>query len=413
MNAHLSITHISNQYTKISTDERIIGIVFVLAILLPHTSVLYLFNPIVLLYLANRYSNWKSISAIQIFMVIIIFFSLVWNTLYGVDISIKSTLRGFYVVELILFFPFARNIKIKNIYLYTVVIIILFSQLCYIYNIQSFITLFNIIYPYRGDIESESIDYLVEHSQIGRSLIELQSIRFGGLFHNSNQLMKYVSLCAVTFLAENAYKPIKIQLPFVALVIISALLAGSRTGFFIIFVSIILAFLVQKRRNVNIGFFIFSFVLLLILFYFISLVAFKELRIFNLLGGVEEGGSLSIKYANLSYYSQFINEARQFLVGNFSIESIKELYHTPFTKFDSEWGYAIYFYGFIFTLLYFIFLIRIALRLIRLNGVNVVPTLILLWIISSTILFSYRTSLAFLLVISKYYSASFYRENKK
>ena len=71
---------------KKNIDSIIVGVVFVLSILLPHKGVLYLINPLLLLFLAYRYSSIKRITLMQIAMAIIIVLSLSWNFFAGVDI---------------------------------------------------------------------------------------------------------------------------------------------------------------------------------------------------------------------------------------------------------------------------------------------------------------------------------------
>lgn len=128
-----------------------------------------------------------------------------------------------------------------------------------------------------------------------------------------------------------------------------------------------------------------------------------DFRLFRIFNGNEGEDSIGIKYRHLVYYIGQIDNLRAYLVGNSSLENIKSLYNTPFTQFDSEWGNAVYFFGFIFIGLYGYFLFKIVSQL---KGVYIVGAFMLLWIISSTVLFSYRTSFAFFLVLSICYSSS-------
>lgn len=387
---------------KAAFDSHLIGIAFVLSILLPHSGILYLINPVLLLYLAYRYSSMRSIPLLQLALVGIIVVSVIWNLMAGVTIAPKSLIRSLFIAELFLFFPFCGDYRLPNRYIFFVVFVILLSQLCYILNYSPLISFFNQVYPYTGTLDSESVDYLVSHSQEAGSFSELEDIRFGGLFHNSNQCMKYVSLCTIAYVLENHGKPIAKFIPFLILVFICALLAGSRTGFVIIVLTLLFAFSFRGNRN---GFIVFILLSIIGTLLFILFLSFQDsFRLFQLSEGLSSEGSLGIKYANFHEYYIRIDSLRAFLVGNASLESIRELYEVNFTQFDSEWGNAIYFYGFSFFLFYLLFLVGLVGR--RLKGIYKIAGFILLWIISSTVLFSFRTSFAFLLLASKYVNAS-------
>ncbi len=385
----------------------IAGLALIIAILLPHIGALYLVNPLLLFLLWMRYS--PSLSAhqlrdIKMVLVAIIVISLIWNLLYGIPIDSKSIIRGIYISEILLFFPYIGNLKFRNIYLYIITGVILLSQLAYLLDIGSVINLIDKFYPYTGDNISETADFLYEKSAQAQSLSDLQRIRFGGLFHNSNQCMKYISLCTVIFAIENYKKRFWRQLPFWTIISTSTLLAGSRTGFVIIFTTLILMLIILKKPDISLFRIILSLSLAYLLFSLLSSVLASEFRMFDLSSGTEvDEGSIWIKVDHFKYYINLVYEVRQILVGNFDIDSIRSVYHTPFSQFDSEWGNAIYIYGYLFLGIYFIYILKI---FSSLRGINILAVLIFLWVISSTVLFSYRTSFACFLILSKCYSSS-------
>lgn len=390
-------------FLRYPRENQIVGIIFVIAILLPHTGLLYLINPILLIYLILKCSPNIRCSKLQIALSVIILLSILWNAFWDVDISTKSLIRSIYVLLIILCFPFCKNIRIPLLYIYLVVITILVSQICYIYNWGTFISVIEQFYPYEGDVAWFSSDYLLDHaSDAGTDISKLEAIRFGGLFHNSNQCMKYVSLCTIVFMVENYKNNMKSSIPFLIVVLSSAVLAGSRTGFAIILLTVVIAYSIKLRYSSNmLGYFviILGFVCIVIISNYLS----QDFRIFKISEGFNDEGSISIKYYNLSYYLNNPENIRAYLVGNASIENIKQLYNTPFTQFDSEWGNAIYFYGFSFFICYFIFIIK---TIFKLKGIYIISAFMLIWMISSTVLFSYRTSFAFFLILSKYITAS-------
>lgn len=394
---------LTNHYRQFTSLERLVGITLVVSVLLPHVAALYIVNPLLLLYLAFKYPRSGQLSILQILMVLLIICSLVWNMFYGIPIDSKSMIRGVYIIELLIFFPYIGNVNFRNIYIYIIVSVILLSQLAYVYGLGSIIGIIDILYPYTGDVVSESTDYLLEHSADATSLSDLQNIRFGGLFHNSNQCMKYISMCAVIYAIENYRSSIKIQIPFWIIVFSSAFLSGSRTGFVIVFATVALMLIFRKKQEISLKTLFVSALLVCGVFYLASEVLSSQFRMFDLKSGTSAGGSISFKYANFAYYNNLVTEARQLIVGNFDVDSIRVVYHTPFSQFDSEWGNAVYFYGYIFIVVYFCFLAK---TIGKLKGVNLIALLLFFWVISSTVLFSYRTSFAFFLILSRCVSNS-------
>ncbi|WP_279209733.1 hypothetical protein [Bacteroides nordii] len=389
---------ISAHYIEFTPQERLAGIILIISVLLPHIGILYIVNPILLLYLAFKFPKTEVPSPFQIIMVFLIVLSLCWNMFYGIPIDFKSIIRGIYIVELLVLFPYIGNVQFRNVYIYIIVVVILLSQLAFVYGIGVIISIMDFLYPYTGDVVSESTDYLLEHSANATSLSDLQNIRFGGLFHNSNQCMKYISMCSIIYAIENLKTPIKLQLPFWAIVFSSALLSGSRTGFVIVFATVALMFFLRKRQQVSIKAIFLPAVFIIITFYCVSEIFSSQFRMFDIKDGTSDGGSIVYKYANFAYYNNIVTEARQILVGNFDVDSICTVYHTPFSQFDSEWGNAVYFYGYFFIVVYFTFLIK---TIGKLRGINIIAILLFFWIISSTVLFSYRTSFAFFLILSR------------
>ncbi len=394
---------LTNHYRQFTSLERLVGITLVVSVLLPHVAALYIVNPLLLLYLAFKYPRSGQLSILQILMVLLIICSLVWNMFYGIPIDSKSMIRGVYIIELLIFFPYIGNVNFRNIYIYIIVSVILLSQLAYVYGLGPIIGIIDILYPYTGDVVSESTDYLLEHSADATSLSDLQNIRFGGLFHNSNQCMKYISMCAVIYAIENYRSSIKIQIPFWIIVFSSAFLSGSRTGFVIVFATVALMLIFRKKQEISLKTLFVSALLVCGVFYLASEVLSSQFRMFDLKSGTSAGGSISFKYANFAYYNNLVTEARQLIVGNFDVDSIRVVYHTPFSQFDSEWGNAVYFYGYIFIVVYFCFLAK---TIGKLKGVNLIALLLFFWVISSTVLFSYRTSFAFFLILSRCVSNS-------
>lgn len=71
--------------------------------------------------------------------------------------------------------------------------------------------------------------------------------------------------------------------------------------------------------------------------------------------------------------------------------------------FDCEYGELFYNYGILGTLIYIIFFINVFCKLQKRKRLIFI---FFLWIVSSTIIFSYRTSFLTMLMLSKYYTYS-------
>lgn len=109
---------LTNHYRQFTSLERLVGITLVVSVLLPHVAALYIVNPLLLLYLAFKYPRSGQLSILQILMVLLIICSLVWNMFYGIPIDSKSMIRGVYIIELLIFFPYIGNVNFRNIYIY-------------------------------------------------------------------------------------------------------------------------------------------------------------------------------------------------------------------------------------------------------------------------------------------------------
>lgn len=383
---------------KEKKDEIIIGIVWLLSIFLPHQGFLYLFNPIILLFLAYRYSNLKHISIAQWLIAGVILISMFYAIIFNYT-TFKSIARAVTLIEVFLFFPFINNVKIRNSFIYFAILYILLSQLIYLLNVNFLTNFFNYLYPYSGDEFYYQSDYLVEN--LGKlNISQGISSRYGGLFYNPNQCMKYVSLIVAVYMLENWGKSVKKHFIFYGLVLFSTLLAGSRTGFIIVLLYLLiqLFFSLPKKKTYYILGTIF---LLIILLNFTTPIEniMSKFRVLDITGSYGNEGSLSLKWSNFRYYLDSMNNVFQVLFGNFEIDLFQTYYQSASSMFDSEWGNLIFIYGFVFLILIIYFFFKI----IRKNRYPYYFVFILLiWALSSTVLFSFRTSFAFMLIFSKY-----------
>lgn len=386
-------------------SKRSKSIIFSFAILigflLPHSNIVFQsiqsLTPIILSFIFYK-KNIKFLNFWIIFSIIFILaLSFSYNIILNETIGVKEVFRFFSILVLFLLFPYIPDIDIPIPLLYIIILIIFLSQIAYVLNLQVLIFIFDAIYPYEGDVVSFSSEFLLQSSNNSDLIVHR---RYGGLFHNPNQAVKYVTLLLAVFLIENKNSSFGRILPFLILIFISLLLSGSRTG---LIVGLLLVFLYKIYLNKQINK-INTFILLAVFFaLFIYLIynffGTSDVRIFDIKDGIEN--SVLIK---ISWFLQFFNQLDsipKYLIGHFSSNSIEKLYGIPLL--DSEWGelfYCLGIFGFIsFTLFYF--------HCYKIGNKNLkFYLIILLWGITSTIIFSFRMSFLFLLFLSNYYNKS-------
>src|SRR5690606_26563433 len=175
----------------------------------------------------------------SILIACVITISFLANAIMGSDLSSKSVLRLFTFLSLFLLFPFVEGFKILNWVLYFCLIYLLLSQLAYIVGISPLINYFSTFYPYTGELRAYTSDFLSS----GSGDIEfVMNRRYGGIYHNPNQLMRYISLLLLIFLIENRSRGFVYKLPFVLLVLFATSIAGSRTGFIFVIIVVLAHF---------------------------------------------------------------------------------------------------------------------------------------------------------------------------
>ena len=225
-----------------SAKEVYLGIILFFALILPHTSMSYqLVVPIMFLSLMLTKRRF-AIDNYVLFPIIAIFLSLTVNS--GAAISEKSTLTAFSIILCLLSFPLVSNAKIKNVYIYICFSLILISQICYIYQWESIISIIDEYYPIGWN--EEGIENMIKNVNEEN----ISSFRLGGLYRNPNHCAKYVSLLLAIYLVNNKESSIIRQFPFVAICYYSILLTGSRTGFFVSSAMILFA-LYQNKQTKN------------------------------------------------------------------------------------------------------------------------------------------------------------------
>lgn len=314
---------------------------------------------------------------------IVILFSLFLSFVININgfFETKDFLVALNIGLLLLLFPFFyKKIYIKIHTLYIIIIIVLISQLSFLFQVEPLMNLFEFIY---GD----------ENSEFKFTRFITSALRNGGLYYNPNQASKYLT-SLLTLLLVLDYKN-RDKLIIAISVLFSVFLTGSRTGL-LITLFILLGYTLFINRNKVISFF-------LIIFGSISiLILGKGSRSLEL----KVKGSADYKFNVIMDYWDKVSLDGGFLnllFGNFSVNYTKlsQKYNLDSNfnfGFDAEIGFILSSYGLFFCLLYFFYYIYLLKWINRRNFIVLIPFLI--WPFTSTILFSIKTSIVYFSILA-------------
>lgn len=367
--------------------EVLLGIALILGLLLPHTSTAFmLVNPIlcVLFFLLKK---GKSFCKYGIAPIAAIFISMLINA--GGAASGKSTLTAFSILLCLSAFPMVSGIKLKDVYIYLCFGVIFLSQVAYMLHLGVITSFINMVYPINWG--EDFIAIANENATFDNYL----DYRLGGLYRNPNHCAKYVTFLMAVFVANNASeKKIREQVIFLALCYFSVIMTGSRTGFLI---SSILIMMSLFRNQKTSG--IMKTIVM-------ALVA--GLMIYNYMSGgggrgamIEEGfqGSADQKWLLLMDYLSHETSIIYYLFGHLDLQLFNPSYDVGFS-FDAEYGYIIYCFGFVGLFAFIYYLYKIYKHLDKTKRVFFVAVL---WMITSSIFFAYRAVFVYMLLLSTIY----------
>ena len=375
-------------------ESRLLGIFLLLGLFLPHTSTVFLaINPIMclVLYLVFRYKNkseYRAFGLIKFLLCAVIIISLFASLAFIRHSSIKYLLSSIYLLLLVFTFPFVGRSKIPNAFFYVAISYILLSQLIYLFEFHAIERVLELLYPI-SENDMNSFEYMTRNI----STSNIFRFRLGGLFHNPNQCSRYVCLITAAFLVDRPYEKLKNVLPFVFLVVFSVVLTGSRSG--LVVISLIIGMFVYGNSSIkkNFKYAMFLGALMIIIPLFIT--GSDTFRGFNISQGFNN--STNVKWTVFMDYLSQDNSPFHLLFGYADISTFSPTYTWVFGIFDSEYGNLVYCYGFLGFFLVAAFYFK---------AIVASPKqcrffyLMLLWMITSTILMSYRMSFLFMLFLS-------------
>lgn len=372
-----------------NNQEHLVGISILLAFLLPHTNILFLLvNPLLCLLLVSRFKKSRKWQPFVFVVLVPIILSILFNFQ---NASVKAFQSTFTIFLYFACFPFVGKVQVHNNYLYFCLAYILISQLVYLLGIPGLTTFYDRYYP----ISEEDLNYY-NYMQNNITAEAVFDYRLGGLYHNSNQCSKYLTLLMAFFLSVNHSKNSKNMIFFIFITFIGILLTGSRTGFV---VGSLIAYFGFFRNNKISGWarYVVWGVALLGILYIVQ--KGNNLRGLDIESGLE--GSANKKWITFLYYLQTENSLVAYLFGHLDTSLFLGGIGDVMGAFDSEYGELTFRFGMVGFFCIFMFYWQVIKRITMSQWFYFI---ILLWMISSTIITSYRASFIFMLMTSIVYS---------
>ena len=370
-----------------SKKEHFLGIAILLGFLLPHSNTLFLLvNPILCLLLVFSHPKIRHLYPFVLVVVMSILISMILNLQ---DTSQKALLSTITILLYLICFPFVGQTRIRNVYLYICLSYIIFSQLVYLFGISSLSNIFEQIYPLSEE-GAEYNTYVSMRDNLGYDT--LFNYRLGGLYHNGNHTAKYLSFLLALFLINNQNRKSPSVLLFSAVAYAGVLFTGSRTGFVVSSLILYFGLFRQKRYAKSLK---YIFITLSIIGIGYLLYSGISLRGFD----VESGfyNSANYKLFTFLYYLKNEGSIVALLFGHLDSSLFIGQYGLSMSIFDSEYGDIFYCYGFIG----FMAFIYCFYKLFKLTDKSYrFFFFVCLWMISSTIIVSFRGFFIFMLFFS-------------
>ncbi len=322
--------------------------------------------------------------------------SLFYSLLSGYEFYTSVIIKLVYLTVLILSFPIIKQGAINNKTIFIAISIILFTQLSYVFGLGAIVRFIDTYYTSEGYFNSYEV--VANETEI----VDILSLRFGGIYRNSNQAGRIITLLLGILLVNFSRKKFTtIFYVNAALLIISVLLTGSRTSFFVMmlfFISYYILFGVKKHYHI--------FLIGLLGIFTIAILAKSGSRLLDLsdfASGEAKKGSFTSKRVFLENYldQAYIHNPADLIFGRFNLDQVYYDYGLPITKFDAEFGYIIHGIGLfgLFALLIFL------LRLFIVGGPRTrLLFILLIWMITSTVFTNLRFSLLFMFIASLYFT---------
>lgn len=378
-------------------DNHFLSFVWLMLFIMPNNNIFYLFVPIsfVILFNIRTKTNINSIITLVLLSLLITF-------LINIDknyLRFKDYSRFVTLIIFVITFTKLRGSAILKPYIYFAVFFLVLSQFAFFLNISFLVDLINANYV------SELSEYKIQ-SYENFQISEYGLNRLGGIYFNSNQYAKFIEFILLALVFEkNQFN--KNELIFLGSIIIFSIVAtGSRTSF-IVLISILLGYLYFNNKLNHKNVVLLITISFLLLGYLLVTTNFSEFRMFKIQEGLDN--SFGIKVQLFQRYLSDVDSPLHLLFGNLSTQVLIQEYGFIVSSTDFDLGNVTISYGLVFYLLFFVFCFISYKRMLTKYRVFFI---ILLWMLSSTIINSYRAAPIFFLMIGLYYKRSMYEKNE-
>tara|TARA_R110002033_G_scaffold39678_3_gene79637 strand:+ start:394 stop:1422 length:1029 start_codon:yes stop_codon:yes gene_type:complete len=312
---------------------------------------------------------------------VLLFVGLFFSFIYNINevYLIKDFLVLFNILILFFLFPyFDLKYDIDYRVILFITLFILISQLSYIFNLTFISNLIEKIYSHDSEFE------FTRFVNTGRN---------GGIYYNPNQASKYITMLIVIVFVILKNSNIIRRCVLMGLYF-SLLITGSRTGLFIGLVIFLIEMIVVRKKKI----------LSIVVFILFSIIYAIYKTISRSLD-FKYSGSLSYKINVLANYLEEVildDFFGNFLFGNFTTlyKLIEEKYNMPYLLefgFDSEIGMLISSYGVLVLIVVISFYLKEFQKIKGSYILVIIP--FIFWPITSTVLFSIKTSMLYLIIL--------------
>lgn len=367
-------------------------LLFSILLLMPYTAVGYMVMAVCAL-LTNIITKSK-ITIPGIFLSIFFIACYCFNGFFtsGAN-AFKDILNALAILLFVGFSPQLDTNGFNKKFIFILLCLILLSQIVVSMQIQPWVQIINDFY---FDEEASGYGTVMSMSEI----LQGSYVRAGGFLGNPNQCAKIVNLIFAAYLVRNIRNPI--YFPIWILYFLVVAYAGSRTGM-LVTLALCLCFFYQKyKRKFDLG---KTFCVIIGLFFSAFIVFtffhsyFSSMRIFDIESGVD--ASFNVKMDVIRCYLDYLESTKGYLYalfGNFfnsnSLILLGQLEnHLGF--FDSDFGYIIYSYGLIGTIL----IVFNIIYQFKTANISYLYFILFMWMASASVLMHFKFILLFSIIL--------------
>ena len=377
-------------------SNHILGIAWLILLLFPVGNTFYALVPLVFVCLYEyRKARFSIANKWALGLIVAIFLSLLFNVLEIYIFSNKLIQRD--ITNAIILFTFAnlRGNTILKSYIWFGLIYIFLSQISFVYNIPILTNFYDNVYHitsfYYEQLSIDNSNYDVGDAGV--------SLRLGGIYYNPNNCASFITLIFALGLCEQKQFKRYELIAFCALALIAIMFTGSRTSI-LVFLAMLCVYAYVNNKGSKLVVPILLIVGILILAT-LNLDFLKDFRMFKIEEGMND--SFGMKMSIISRYINYHADIFDLIFGAGGAEALVYKYNQHFAGTDCDLGDILVSYGLLFYFLYISFYIAIYRKLKR---EYVVILLVLMWMFSNTILFSYRMSSVWFLTLGVLYKKS-------